>query len=108
MLSKIYADEQITSIRAQAIIFSCACPAQVCVAIDSIRDLHAYQAACIEADHTDKMVHAVMKSAAERNHAILEECLSEVLRLEGWDEISLEMPSNLRKRLLGENPEQAR
>ena len=100
MLTKQYTDIQITHIREQAFAYQCACPAQVCVAIDALRGLHEYQMNCLDATDVDREVHLRISSAAEKSHWELEQCLSDVLRLEGWDLETLKMPEHLRKRLL--------
>ncbi len=101
MLLKRYSDSQVSRIREQAFIYQCACPGQVCVAIDAIRGLHEYQMNCLDSTDTDREVHQRIARAAEDNHRELESCLEEILRLEGWDPLTLEMPDNLRKQILG-------
>ena len=101
-MHKNYSREQIIHIRDQALTYQCACPAQVCVAIDAIRDLHAYQAKCLDSSETDHAVHQRISESAEATHAELENCLTDILKLEGWDMESLTMPDYLKKRLLDE------
>jgi hypothetical protein len=40
--------------------------------------------------------HRCIADAVERAHAVLEDALDEVLRIEGWDKESLVMPEGLR------------
>jgi hypothetical protein len=89
---------QVSKIIDQALVYQCACPAQVATTILELRDLHDYQLKCqADAGGTDA-VHAAIGRATEEVHARMEACLDEVLDLEGWDRESLSMPSQLRKR----------
>ena len=81
-------------------MYQCACPAQVCVAIDNTRDLYRYQSKCLDATDIDRKVHTRIQTTVEQNHSELEKCLSEILKIEAWDMETLEMPSNLVKRLI--------
>jgi hypothetical protein len=99
-MDKKYSQEQIIRIRDQALTYQCACPAQVCVAIDTIRHLHAYQAKCLNSNKTDHAVHQRISESAAKTHADLENCLTDILRLEGWDMETLTIPDFLKKRLL--------
>ena len=100
MTEQIYSDEQISHIRNQSLIYRCACPAQICVAIDGMRELSRFEANCLDTDEGDREIHLLIKNVAERNHEALETCLSEVLEHEGWDLTTLKMPAALRKTLL--------
>lgn len=91
---------QISKIIDQALVYQCACPAQVCRTIFELRDLHDYQMTCLSDPQTDDMVHTTIAEAAEKTHAMMEECLTEVLKLEGWDLGTLTMPAALRKKPL--------
>ena len=89
---------QISKIIDQALVYQCACPAQVATTILELRDLFDYQQKC-QADGTgDRAVHAAIARATEQSHARLEDCLDEVLALEGWDRETLTMPEQLKKR----------
>lgn len=79
-------------------IYQCACPAQICKAIGQMRELHKYQQECLVDQSTDRAVHERIALAAERAHAELEHCLDDVLRLEGWNTETFEMPPDLAKR----------
>lgn len=98
-MEKRFSDQQIAWIREQALIYQCACPAQVCVNIDTIRKLYDHQLACLNATDTDRAVHGRIKLAAQTTHAELEVCLTDILKLEGWNMETLDMPPFLRKRL---------
>ncbi len=101
-MQQTYTTEQLTYIRDQALIYQCACPAQVCVAIDTILKMHALQMQCLNATDTDRSVHERISATAEKCLAELELCLTEILQLEGWNMQTLKMPEYLKKRLLDE------
>jgi hypothetical protein len=87
------------------LIDRCACPAQICVAIDGMRELSRFEAACLDANEGDREIHILIKEVAERNHRALEDCLTKVLRIEGWDMNSLKMPEAMRAKLFeGSDP----
>ena len=89
---------QITKIIDQALVYQCACPAQVATTILELRDLYDYQRKCKESAETDKRVHEAIARATAETHAIMEKCLEHVLSLEGWDREALTMPLDLQKR----------
>ena len=91
---------QISKVIDQALIYQCACPAQVCKAIFELRDLHAYQVGCGGDAANDREVHDTIALATEQAHALMEVCLHDVLVIEGWDLVSFTMPDGLRKKLL--------
>lgn len=93
-----YPREALRKIIEQAMIYQCACPAQICKAIGQMRELHKYQQECLVDQNTDRLVHERIALAAEKAHAELEQCLADVLRLEGWNVETLEMPADLAKR----------
>lgn len=95
-----YTSEQLTHIRNQALIYQCACPAQVTVVVDAIRTLHEQQQICLNETDTDDAVHSRIKQSSLKAHAELEDCLTDILKLEGWDLETLKMPEYLKKRLL--------
>lgn len=99
VLDKKFSDVQIIRILEQAAIYACACPAQVCKAINQQRGLFNYQARCINSSDTDLAVHRRIAEATRRTHAELETCLQDVLDMEGWDMATLTMPTGLAKRL---------
>ena len=89
---------QISKIIDQALVYQCACPAQVATTILELRDLYDYQVKCRESTETDRRVHEAIARATLETHAIMERCLDHVLALEGWDRESLVMPAALQKR----------
>lgn len=94
-----YSPTQLSRVLDQALMYQCACPAQVCRAIFELRELHDYQHACGNDTANDAQVHGTIADATARAHAELEECLSAVLALEGWDAQTLTMPEALRKKV---------
>jgi hypothetical protein len=95
-----FSNENITYILEQSIIYTCACPAQICKLINEHRALFNYQQKCLNLTDTDKAVHEAIAGTVEKIHAELEGCLDKVLRLEGWNMETYQMPDNLQKQLL--------
>lgn len=95
-----YSKDQLMRIREQAMIFQCACPAQVSLLLAEILGLYTYQQECLNQTDTDRRVHAAIKAATLASYPIVERCLTEVLTLEGWDMDSLTMPEALKRRML--------
>ena len=98
-MEKIYPQSALVSIRRQAVIYACACPAQVCETIAHLRKLHDYQAQCMVGTPVDAAVHLRITEAVEKAHREMEQCLSDILAMEGWDPVTLEMPAHLQKRI---------
>lgn len=96
-LEKTFSDDQISQILDQALVYQCACPAQVCRAILGMRELHEYQQDCLDRTDTDKKVHQAIGTSAADSHATMEKCLENILEIEGWDMATLQMPESLRK-----------
>ena len=86
----------------QAMIYMCACPAQVSDTIRKLRTLYKYQQRCIETPESSVEVHAVILQSCIQAHTVMQDCLETVIRMEGWDRLTLEMPAGLRKRQLQE------
>jgi hypothetical protein len=87
---------QISRIIDQSLVYQCACPAQVCRAIFELRDLYRYQMECINDSRNDVLVHRAIADVAEKSHALMEECLTRVLEIEGWDPATLVLPEQLK------------
>jgi hypothetical protein len=100
VLAKRFSDDDVHGILDQAMVYVCACPAQVCKAILEERSVFDYQAGCLDMTDTDASVHRTIAEAIQRSHPILEECLHQVLTLEGWNMSTLEMPQTLQKRMI--------
>ena len=92
--------EQLASIREQAVIYQCACPAQVSELVSGMQNLYKYQEDCLNRNDVDVQVHRTIADATAAAYGLIEQCLTDVLRLEGWDLDKLEMPECLRQRLL--------
>jgi len=97
-----FADQAITHILDQSMLLQCACPAQVCQAIATQRNLYAYQENCLNRSDTDKAVHQRIAKSVQITHAELERCLAEILYLEGWDLQTYTMPQALRDKMFCE------
>lgn len=52
---------------------------------------------CAIQEDTDTVVHKSIAKAGLQAHAILEDCMDEILELEGWDRETLRMPEGLRR-----------
>ena len=87
---------QISKIIDQSLLYQCACPAQVCRAIFELRELYRYQMECSNDSNNDALVHQAIADAAEQSHAHMEQCLTRVLEIEGWDVATLTMPPLLK------------
>lgn len=103
-LESNFSDAQLRRINLQSILYLCSCPSQVAVQVDSLRKLYAYQANCAERDRGDlqSQVHERIRAATIAAHAIMEDCLQDILVLEEWDLKTLEMPENLRAMFIEE------
>ena len=95
-----FSASQISKVIDQSLIFQCACPAQVCRAIFELRELYEYQMNCVNDSANDERVHGNIALATEKAHAVMEECLNQILEIEGWDKISLAMPEALKKKIV--------
>ena len=93
-----FSNAQLRRINLQSILYLCSCPSQVGVQIDSLRKLFEYQANCVDRGGTElqNQVHERIAQATIAAHRIMEDCLQDILDLEGWDPVTLEMPEGLR------------
>ena len=89
---------QISKVIDQALVYQCACPAQVCRAIFELRELYEYQIMCASDSANDDLVHKTIAAATEKSHEMMEECLQKILEIEGWDQSSFAMPEGLKKK----------
>lgn len=97
-LLKRFSDQELEQIVEEATIYMCACPGQVAVQLRALRELHRYQLCCQNEPDNDGRVHCVIAESTERAHATMEDCLEQVLLIEGWDRQTLKMPEGLRRR----------
>lgn len=89
---------QISKVIDQALIYQCACPAQVCKAIFELRELYDYQMNCASDTANDATVHRAIAEATEKSHEIMEDCLRRILEIEGWDTATFELPESMKKK----------
>jgi hypothetical protein len=94
-----YSADQISRVLDQALVYQCACPAQVCRTLFELRELHDYQRACANNSDNDRQVHDTIAAATEQAHALMEDCLARVLAIEGWDPQTLTLPEQLRHKV---------
>ncbi len=97
---------QLAIINDQAALYTCACPVHVSIQIANLRKLFDYQKMCMDKDRespsespVEIQVHQRIAEATKQAHHLMEQCLDEILELEGWDRSKMEMPAGLRKRL---------
>lgn len=95
-----FSTSQINKIIDQSLTYQCACPAQVCRAIMDMRKLHDYQMNCINDSENDKLVHSAIAQATEKSLLLMEDCLKQVLNIEGWDMETLAMPELLKQKIM--------
>jgi hypothetical protein len=100
LMKKKFTAEALTRILDQSVCYQCACPAQVCEHINRQRALYDYQSNCLNLTDTDRAVHECIAETIKTAHAAMEDCLVDILRLEGWDMATLEMPESLKTRIL--------
>lgn len=96
-MSSHFDNLQVQGIIEEAMLYMCACPAQVGTEILRLRELYNYQQACISKGTVMASVHSKIADAAKQAHDVLEACLFQVLEMEGWDMNSLKMPEGLRE-----------
>jgi hypothetical protein len=93
-----YPAAQISRVLDQALVYQCACPAQVCRTIFELRELYDYQRNCAGDTANERAVHDTIAQATQQAHALMEDCLARVLEIEGWDPQTLAIPDALRRR----------
>lgn len=96
MLNQKFSSAQLTKIMSESLDYQCACPAQVCGSIVDLRELYEYQVNCLKDSETDHKMHESIALGATTAHAALEVCLQDILELEGWDPILLNLPDSLK------------
>ncbi|WP_088179459.1 hypothetical protein [Zoogloea sp. LCSB751] len=97
-LQNQFRDDELEKIVDEAALYMCACPGQVAAELFHLRDLIRYQRRCLESSDTAPIVHRTIADAAVQAHQLMEDCLRQVLELEGWDRETLSMPAGLRER----------
>jgi len=99
-MDKRYSDEQLLRIVDQAMVYMCACPAQVASVMRELRRVHTYQQRCLNLTGTDEIVHQRISDDVRQAHATMETCLTAVLEMEGWDMETMTMPDDLKKQMV--------
>lgn len=96
---------QLAIINDQAALYTCACPVHISLQITNLRKLFDYQNMCIEMETESEsqieiQVHQRIAEVTKQAHQLMEQCLDEILDMEGWDRTKLQMPTNsTRKRI---------
>ncbi len=96
--SRQFDEADLGKIIEEALIYMCACPAQVAEQILNCRRLIKYQHACEQDPKNDQLVHQTIGASSIEAHEIFERCLDQILTIEGWDRETLTMPKGLRRR----------
>lgn len=99
---ELFTDSELVHIVEEGLIYMCACPAQVADGLRKLRELYRYQLNCLQDPKNVFAVHQTIADSTIIAHAELQECLTKVLVLEGWDRATLSMPEGLRKRQMRE------
>jgi hypothetical protein len=97
-----FTDAELGKIIEAGMVYMCACPAQVAEAMRRLRELHRYQQQCLTQPANDATVHQAIAASTVQAHALLQDCLDQVLDLEKWDRATLDMPAQLRTRQMSE------
>lgn len=95
---------QLAIINDQAALYTCACPVHISMQITNLLKLFDYQKHCMEMDMPSEndvyiQVHQRIAEVTKQAHQLMEQCLDEILVMEGWDKTKLEMPAGIRKRI---------
>ena len=97
-----YTDAELSRVMEQALIYMCACPAQVAESVRKLRGLYRYQLQCLTNLQNSNAVHEQIAQSTIQSHSIMQDCLDKIIELEEWDRTTLEMPAGLRQRQLQE------
>ena len=96
---------QLAIINEQAALYTCACPVHISLQIANLRKLFDYEKMCMDKDSlsessVEMLVHQRIAEVTKQAHQLMEQCLDEILDMEGWDRNKLEMPTTgTRKRI---------
>lgn len=96
-LPQRFSDDQLIRIVDAATVYLCACPAAVAQEVMRLREVYEYQQSCLSDGALMEQVHLRIAESTKVAHAEMEQCLDDVLRLEGWDRATLSMPDGLRE-----------
>ncbi len=100
-LEKKFSALQLAIINNQDPLYTCACPDHVSRQITNLRKLFDFEKQCSGTPNPldndlHHEVHVSIAEATKKAHRIMEQCLDEILELEGWDRTKLEMPPGMR------------
>jgi ABC-type uncharacterized transport system ATPase subunit len=101
---------ELAIINDQAALYTCACPVHVSLQITNLRKLFDYQKQCMEMDSpaensVDVQVHRRIAEVTKQAHQLMEQCLDEILDLEGWDRRKLAMPAVGNRKKINDTPQ---
>lgn len=99
-LQNKFSDDELLKIIEEATLYMCACPGQVAAETRRLRELFRYQQQCEIGQPSNAAVHQTIARAAVQAHLEMENCLEQILLLEGWDRQTLKMPAGLRQQRL--------
>lgn len=99
---------QLAIINEQAALYTCACPVHISLQIANLRKLFDYQKMCMDADtlsesSVEMQVHLRIADVTKQAHQLMEQCLDDVLDMEGWDRAKLEMPITATRKRIEKN-----
>ena len=105
---------QLALINDQAALYTCACPLQVSLQITNLRKLFDYQKKCMDdyqklsegipnEDDLEMRVHRRIAEVTQQAHQLMEQCLDDILDMEGWDRSKMEMPTTRARKRIEKN-----
>ena len=99
---------QLAIINDQAALYTCACPVHISLQITNLRKLFDDQKMCMDMDtpsvnSVEMQVHQRIAEVTKQAHQLMEQCLDDVLDMEGWDRNKLEMPTTGTRKRIEEN-----
>ena len=94
-----FPEESLTAIVQETGEGTCACPAEVCSLILAARRLFEMQLECVlnSEDGPLRDSHGAIAYYARLVHQQLEERLDQVMSIEGWNPLTLEIPPGIRR-----------
>jgi hypothetical protein len=101
-LDNKFSSLQLAIINEQAALYDCACPVHISMQITNLRKLFDYQKQCMDMEQPPEnrvhtQVHKRIAEVTKQAHQLMEQCLDEILDMEGWDKTKLKMPAGIRK-----------
>lgn len=101
-MNRQYTHDKLLTIMEQAMIYQCACPSLVTKIASDLQHLYDYQLTCMNNTSNDAEIHSLIAEAATKAYIVIEDCLTRILTLEGWDMNTLKMPDYLIKQQINE------